>query len=110
MTSNKRRTTSKSGRSAKSKTRATSSRNLNSSPTAPASFEQIFGAPESDELQNLKASLARYQGMAAEMRNQGEPKLALYRTRHRARLARIQRFIRELQEAITSLTADKGNN
>lgn len=100
MTSRKRHTTSKSGNSGTSPKTGTSSQKGRSSKTAPASFVEIFGATDSAKVQSLKKQLAHQERQIADMQATGEPTLALYRSRHRARLARLQRMAEQLQEAI----------
>lgn len=101
-----RRTTSKSGGSASSKKAATSRQAKNSSATAPASFEQVFGKehPNAQEITRLKgliqASLTRLDGLQAATL----PSMALYRTRHLQRLAREKKHLQDLNEALESLT------
>jgi len=101
VTSHKRRITSKSGASGKSQKKDTSSRTEPSWRTAPASFEAVFGkAQKLDEA--LTKLIAQQQRTEATLREaqQEKPTLALYRTRHTQRLARLRRYLEELREAI----------
>lgn len=101
MTSPKRRTTSKSGNSARSTPKtATSRRNSTSSPTAARSFEEVFGTPESPELIKLKQQLTDAQTRLAAIASQPVPTIALHRTRHLARQARLRKYCTDLAEAI----------
>lgn len=100
--SHKHQRTSNSGGSRKStRTPAKSRGTENSSPTAPASFEQIFGKPESEEVQRLRqlksASEGRLQQLEAHT-----PTLALYRTRHVQKLAKERKLLRDIREALAA--------
>lgn len=107
MRSNKPRTTSKSGGSGKSTTRGTSQRAKNSSRTVPASFEEVFGKEKpltEEELrwQGLRAaSKARLEGLLA----QPMPLNGLLRARHKQKLARERKLLRDLDDL-----TERGNN
>lgn len=100
MPSAKRRTTSKSGASAKSRKTATSQRKKNFSPTVPASFEETFGKPENPEVRHYKALKSKAQLRLAEIEATPVPTLALLRSRHKQRLARLKAYIQEIEEVI----------
>lgn len=110
MPSPKRRTISNSGNSGSStKTPAQSSKKGNSSATAPASFEQVFGRPTSNqaEITKLEGLLHAAQTRLSGLRAQPEPTLALYRSRHRGKLGKEIQNIRAIEEA---LKAARGSN
>jgi len=104
MSSHKHRTTTNSGKSGKSTTRATSDRSASSKPTAPASFETVFGHADSRELQELKAMRARHQAAYDRLAAEKEPALALLRVRRGQRLSRLRSHLRNLDEAILATT------
>lgn len=106
VTLHKRRTTSNSGNSAKSRKKATSSQKGASSATAPASFEQVFGKGLTPELDKLRRERARRTEQLQELKTLGEPRLALYKARHRARLARLTREVKDIDEAIDAFTEE----
>ena len=99
MPSTKRRTTSKSGNSASSRKTATSRRSASSSQTSPASFEQVFGKPDSPEVERLRWLLTTAQGRLAIEEARPVPSLALYRTRHTQRLARLRALDQDRPES-----------
>lgn len=107
MPSHKHRTTSKSGGSARSRKRATSDPAKNSSLTAAASFETVFGEAENPELQRLRAQLTEARARRDAILQTPTPTLALYRTRHLARLARISKHVRDLEEALQAAGQQK---
>lgn len=108
MTSNKRRTTSKSGSSPKStKKPGPSSRTPSSSATAPTSFAEVFGKEESQEVRRARQQLARATEELRGLRSIPEPTIALLRTRHKARLARLTKYVGQLEEYI-QYAADAG--
>lgn len=106
MKSTKRQTSSKSGKSEKSMTKAGSSPNESSSATAPASFAQVFGNDEPALLVKLKNQLREAQ--ERQRQHLGDRPTAtaprLFKTLHRQRGKRLERQIRDLTEAIESLT------
>lgn len=110
MPSPKRRTTSSSGSSAPSTKKATSPQRANSSATAPASFETVFGTGTTEKALQLHKQLGRALKNIEEMDRLGEPTLALYRARHRQRKARLMKYAEDLREAIRHETADAVNN
>lgn len=117
MPSRVRHTTSNSGASSRStKKRAassTQSRSLNSSATAPASFEKIFGKGESLEIQRCRASLQIAKERLLAHKAVPQPKMALLRVRHLQRLYQAQKRVRDITEYLNHLTgtqnADKGS-
>lgn len=104
MRSNKRRTTTSAGKSAKSKTAASAARKRNSSATPPASFESVFGKETHPEVPKLVRQLEVARERHAALLAEPVPTIALLRTRHLARLARQDRYVRDLQDAISTLS------
>lgn len=102
MTSHKRRTSSRSGGSAKSKKTERSPPTANTSRTAPASFEQVFGALEPEKVRKLREQRNHAWTRLLALQADQTPTLALYRTRHLQRLRNLQRHIQQLDEAITT--------
>lgn len=99
--SHRRQATSNSGGSRKStKTPAKSKATENSSPTAPRSFEEIFGKPESEELQRLRQLEMASKLRLAQLEAQPKPVMALYRTRHVQKVSKERKLLRDIQEAI----------
>lgn len=106
MPSRKHRTTLKSGNSRRSTTRETPRRQKSSSPTATASFEQVFGKILSPELERLIASKSKAQANLAEIELTPVPKERLFALRRSQRLWRVKRQIELLNEAIESLSSN----
>lgn len=102
MKSHKHHTSSKSGKSEKSTTKGTSVPGRSSSATATRSFEQVFGRGEPEEAQNLRDTLALTKLKLVGLEQQ-VPRLALYRVKHRAKVNRLKKYARDLEEAIESL-------
>lgn len=106
MKSPTRRTTSNSGKSAKSTNRATSRRVKTSSATAVASFESVFGKGEPTGLATLRAQLDQARRRHDE--HTASPPAAtaprIFKTRHQVKTTRLARHIRDLQEAIKAVT------
>jgi len=107
MSSRKRRTTTNSGKSEKSTTKATSTQPKNSLPTATASFETVFGNAEPKELMELKAQRARFRAVLDELQKAPEPRLALLRVRRGQRMSRLRSQLKMLDEAIASMTISR---
>lgn len=107
MRSRKSQRTLSSGSSERStKKRAASRQNENSLPTAPASFDQVFGKADSPELAKTRQQLQE-----ARERLRGHdlipiPSLALLRQRHLQRRAWLERHVRNLQEYLDTLKGD----
>lgn len=111
MPSRKRRTTSKSGSSPKSTSKDTSkAKAAASSVTAPLSFERVFGPAEPTENHRLRtrleALLAASQHRVLTLAAQGEPRLAILRSRYNAKLSREKRLQAEIQADLATLSAD----
>jgi len=105
MTSAKNPKTSKSGKSGSSTRRAgRSSRSSQSSQTASASFEQVFGKGEHPHAPRLRVLLDEAEKRLAAHKALTVPVIALFKTRHHQRLATLTRHVRNLREAIESLT------
>lgn len=107
MQSPKRRTITKSGRSAGSQKTATSSRKGSSSQTAPASFVEIFGeAPQDDPERRRLTNLLGMANARLQLHlAKPEPTLALYKTQLKQKIARERKQIRDLEAALKALTA-----
>jgi len=108
-TSTKHRTSSKSGGSEKSRKKDTSRPRESSSRTAPASFDQVFGNPESPELTKLRNLLEEARRRLQTAEATPEPGLALYRTRRQAKIWRQRKHVRDLQEAIKTFDSQDNN-
>lgn len=101
--SRKHQATSSSGGSRTStRTRAKSRGTGNSSQTAPASFEQIFGKPESDEVQRLRQLEAASRLRLDQLEKQPKPTLALYRVRHTQKVSKERKLLRDIREALAA--------
>jgi len=100
----KRRTTSKSGASGRSTRTETSPRVKPSSATAPASFAQVFGETKAvnPERERARALLTGARLRLAHLQGLPEPRLALLRQRHRARLDRMAKYVRDLEEYLAT--------
>lgn len=107
MQSSKPRITSKSGKSGLSTGKpATSSKRENSSAAAPSSFETVFGKTPNQQEVKLTTLVNQTKEDLEYLTAQPEPVLALYRTMHRAKLARTEKRLRDLQEALQALKTD----
>jgi len=103
LTGKTHRTTSKSGASGESTRKKEPSKlKRNSSAPSTASFEKVFGQTPNPELNKLKAMEQRVQEKIRQLETVGEPRLALFRARHRAELGRQRRLLKDVQEAITA--------
>jgi len=107
MSSPKRRNTSKSGGSRKStrepaKSRGTenSSRTAEASSDQPATFEATFGRGESPEQGRYRALLAASEGRLQQLQLEKMPANALLRARHKQKIARERKLIRDLAELL----------
>jgi len=106
--STKHRTSSKSGASQKSTRKpATSPKAGNTSATAPASFEQVFGKPKPpDEQKRLSQALTLLDNSnfrLKELEGLEIPKLAFPRQRHQQRLSRERKHNQRIREFVESL-------
>lgn len=64
----------------------------------------MFGATESREVTRLKDLLGQAKARLTIAQAEPAPTLALYRTRHTQRLARLRAHVRNLEEAIQTTT------
>lgn len=104
--SRKHQATSNSGDSRRStKTPARSRGTGNSSQTAPASFEQIFGKPESEEVQRLRQLEAASRLRLEQLEKQPKPTLALYRVRHTQKVSKERKLLKDIREALAAATS-----
>lgn len=102
------RNTSKSGNSAKStRRRGPSAPASPSSPTAPVSFETVFGKAEDPTSQGLREQLREAQERLQAHKSSPPTATAprLFKTLHRQRQQRLERAVRDLQEAVDWITA-----
>lgn len=106
MPSKTRRTTSKSGGSDRSPKKGTAVQAKSSSRTAPASFEAIFGKEPTEEQKRYEALRAASAQRLADLRAAEMPRLALLRTRHKQKIAREAKNLREIEEVLKSLVTD----
>lgn len=105
MPSRTRHNSSSSGGSRKSTNKPARSKGTeNSSQTAPRSFAEAFGEPESPELKRLRELERRSKTRLAELEATGTPRLALHRTRHVQKLSKERKLLRDIQEAIQAET------
>lgn len=104
MTSSKHRTTSKSGGSRKSTSKAASRKAANTLQSAPHSFEEIFGKAPTAEAARLADLLKRARRHQQELDAEPVPALALYRTRLRAKQYKAAVRVQQLQEALEAET------
>lgn len=81
-----------------------------SSVTAPASFEKVFGPAEPTQNQalrtRLEALLAASKDRVVTLAAQGEPRLAILRSRYKAKLSREKRLQAEIRADLATLSAD----
>lgn len=101
MPSHKPRTTTKSTGLQNSRRTEGSSRTANSSPSAPASFEDTFGKNLSQEKMKLHKLQQDAERTLQDAMTEPEPRVALYRVRRQAKLNRLRRHIAMLYEAIS---------
>lgn len=99
MPSPKRRTTSSFGSSQKSTKKEPSRQKKNLSVTSTPLLE-LDGNPPNREKQKLAQQLAVAKITLEANEKLPEPRLAIYRTRHVQRLARLRKHVRNLKEAL----------
>lgn len=104
MRSHKRRNTSPSGKSPSSKKAKSRQPTGTSSPNAPASFEQVFGRNTHPDVPKLHAQLASYGERLAAHRQLPVPTHRLLRSRHLARLRRLEVMVDDLTTLIATLS------
>lgn len=105
MPSQKRRTTSKSGGSAKSPKKATSGQAKNSSAPATASFDQVFGTTQEKSEERLRLEKLQIAALErlSQLENTTRPTMALYRIRHDQKISRERKHLQRIQEALKAL-------
>jgi len=87
-----------------------SSQNKNSSSKREASFEQIFGRKEAQELEHLRERLTLAQLRRTQLETLPKPELALFRAQRTAKISAARRLESQLAEAVAELEkADHGN-
>lgn len=106
----KHRTTSKSGNSPRSTTKATSRQTVSSSKNAPASFDEVMGKSEPAGLSALRQLETATMARLVAHKTSPAPTLALYRARYKQRLARLEKHLENIREAISTANADKDNS
>lgn len=97
--SRKRRTTSKSGNSAKSRTPEKHQAHQTSSPTSHLSFV-LDGNPPTEEHQRYEKLLSAAEGRLMQLLTKDVPKNALLRTRYKQALGRERRIIASLKQLL----------
>lgn len=101
MPSTQRRTSSKSGGSQKSTKKPARSRGTgNTSPTAPRSFEEVFGKPETPDQVRYRGLMAAAEERLQKYLAEPMPTNALLRTRHKQKIAKERKIIRDLAELL----------
>lgn len=101
MPSTRTRHTSKSGGSPRSRSKpARSTGTGNSSPTAPVSFEEVFGKGEGPEQARYRALMAAAEERLQQLEKLPMPRNALLRTRHKQKMAKERKAIRDLAELL----------
>jgi len=101
MRSTKRRTSSNSGGSRESTKKPVKSQpNRNTSVTSPASFVEVFGEEESPEKARYRALKAAATERLERLLGLPMPTNGLLRARHKQRIARERKYIRDLDELL----------
>lgn len=99
MPSAKRHTTSNSGNSETSKKKqAASPKAANSSRNAPASFEAVFGKPLPADVVKFQTRIDAQKLLLEQTERASVPPTALGRTLHKAKVNRLRKQLKQLEE------------